>query len=61
MENSANKNTVSPKPKLLDQVRAAIRTKHDSMRTEEAYIYWIRKYIFFHNKRHPAEMGKAEV
>jgi len=46
--------------KLLDQVRDAIRLKHYSIRTEEAYVNWIRRYILFHNKRHPAEMGNAE-
>ena len=50
-----------PKPKLLDQVRDAIRTRHYSHRTEEAYVGWIRRFILFHNKRHPAEMGKAEI
>jgi len=49
------------KPKLLDQVRNALRTKHYSMKTEEAYIHWIKKYIFFHNKRHPKEMGEKEI
>ncbi|MFH1487647.1 MAG: phage integrase N-terminal SAM-like domain-containing protein, partial [Pseudomonadota bacterium] len=41
------------RPKLLDQVRAKIRTKHYSLRTEEAYVHWIQKFILFHNKRHP--------
>lgn len=50
-----------PKPRLLDQVRAAIRTRHYSYRTEEAYIGWIRRFILFHRKRHPAEMGGTEV
>ncbi len=49
------------KPRLLDQVRSVIRIRHYSRRTEEAYLYWIRQYILFHNKRHPLEMGKAEV
>jgi len=49
------------KPKLLDQVRDAIRTRHYSYRTEEAYVGWIRRFIFFHQKRHPAEMGAREV
>lgn len=47
--------------KLLDRVRDAIRRKHYSIRTEEAYINWIKRYIFFHNVRHPDEMGAAEV
>ena len=51
----------APKPKLLDRVRDAIRTRHYSYRTEEAYVGWIRRFIFFHHKRHPAEMGKAEI
>jgi hypothetical protein len=48
-------------PKLLDRVRIAIRTRHYSLRTEEAYVGWIRRYIFFHNKRHPADMGEPEI
>ena len=48
-------------PKLLDQVRLAIRTKHYSIRTEEVYVQWIKRFIFFHNKRHPAEMGESEI
>ncbi|MBI2486516.1 MAG: phage integrase N-terminal SAM-like domain-containing protein [Deltaproteobacteria bacterium] len=50
-----------PKKRLLVLVREAIRRKHYSKRTEEAYIYWIKRYTFFHNKRHPLEMGNAEV
>lgn len=49
------------KPRLLDQVRSVIRIRHYSRRTEEAYTYWIRQFILFHNKRHPLEMGKSEV
>ena len=47
--------------KLLDQVRDAIRRKHYSIRTEEAYIRWIKRFILFHNKRHPQEMGIPEI
>jgi integrase len=50
-----------PKKKLLDLVREAIERKHYSKRTEEAYIHWIKRYIFFHNKRHPLEMGNQEI
>ncbi len=50
-----------PKPRLLDRVRQALRARHMSRRTEEAYVAWIRRFIFFHDKRHPAEMGAAEV
>jgi integron integrase len=49
------------KPKLLDQVREAIRVRHYSHRTEEAYIHWIKRYIFFHGVRHPNEMGALEI
>jgi hypothetical protein len=53
---------MEPKPKkLLDQVRDAIRLKHYSDRTEESYVYWIRRYILFHNKQHPKDMGGAEL
>ena len=47
------------KPKLLDQVRQVIRTRHYSYHTEKAYVGWIKRFIFFHNKRHPAEMGEV--
>ncbi len=53
--------TAYPKPRLLDRVRDAIRARHYSRRTEDAYVGWIRRYIFFHGKRHPAEMGAPEV
>jgi integron integrase len=48
-------------PKLLDQVREVIRLKHYSIRTEQSYVSWIKRYIFFHNKRHPAEMAEPEI
>ena len=48
-------------PRLLDRVRAAIRARHYSRRTEKPYVGWIKRYIFFHAKRHPAEMGAEEV
>jgi integrase len=51
-----------PRPKkLLEQVRDAIRLKHYSYRTEESYVDWIRRYILFHNKQHPKEMGVEEI
>ena len=50
-----------PAPKLLDQVRERIRVKHYSLRTEDAYLHWIRRFILFHGKRHPREMGGPEV
>ena len=48
-------------PKLLDQVRARLRTKHYSIRTENQYVFWIRRFILFHDKRHPRELGAREV
>ena len=51
----------APKPRLLDRVRQAIGTRHYSRRTEKAYVHWIKRFIFFHGKRHPAEMGAVEV
>jgi len=53
--------TESQPPKLLDRVRDKIRLKHYSIRTEQAYVDWIRRFILFHDKRHPKEMGAAEV
>jgi hypothetical protein len=49
------------KLKLLDQVRDVIRRKHFSIRTEQSYVDWIRRFILFHNKRHPRDMAEAEV
>lgn len=49
------------KKKLLDLVRDKIRFKHYSYSTERTYVHWIKHYIFFHNKKHPAEMGKYEI
>ena len=51
----------NPKRKLLDQVREVIRLKHYSIRTEQTYVDWIKRYIFFHGKRHPREMGAAQI
>ena len=48
-------------PKLLDRLRTHLRTRHYSIRTEEAYIDWARRFILFHDKRHPQDMGAAEV
>jgi hypothetical protein len=49
------------KLKLLDQVREAIRMRHYSVRTEEAYVRWIKRFTLFHGKRHPLEMGADEI
>lgn len=48
-------------PRLLDRVRDAIRQRHYSYRTEQAYLHWIRRYIYFHEKQHPAGLGATEV
>jgi len=48
-------------PRLFDRVREAARVRHYSRRTESAYLAWIRRFIFFHGKRHPAEMGAPEI
>jgi len=48
-------------PRLLDEVRKAIRLRHYSYRTEKAYVDWIRRFVVYHDKRHPIQMGGAEV
>ena len=45
------------KPKLLDQLRTFMRARRYSLRTEEAYLHWIRRFILFHGKRHPRDLG----
>ena len=49
------------KPKLLDQLRRAVRVRNYSIRTERSYADWVYRYIVFHNKRHPAEMGAPQI
>ena len=49
------------RPRLLEQVRQTIRLKHYSPRTEESYMHWIKRFILFHNKRHPKDMSVKEV
>jgi integron integrase len=51
----------TPSPRLLEKVRDEIRLRHYSLRTEQAYLGWIKRFILFHNKRHPVEMGADEV
>lgn len=48
-------------PRLLDQVRAAARARHYSPLTEQVFVSWIRRYVLFHDKRHPAQMAEPEV
>ncbi len=52
---------MNPPKKLLEQVRDAIRLKHYSIRTEQAYVDWIRRFVLFHHKRHPQEIGVPEI
>jgi hypothetical protein len=52
--------TARPK-KLLDRVRDVLRVKHYAYRTEKTYIFWIRRYILFHGKKHPSEMGSMQI
>lgn len=54
-------NDTQHKPKLLEQMRAAIRTRHYSYSTEKTYLHWAKRFIIFHDKRHPADMGAPEV
>jgi hypothetical protein len=49
------------KPKLLAQVRVAMRSRHYSKRTEQTYVHWIKRYIFFHDVRHPEKIAETEV
>ena len=56
-----NESAACAPPKLLDQVRWHLRAKRYSIRTEQAYLDWIRRYILFHGKRHPQEMGEAQI
>ena len=56
-----NSPSAPQKPKLLDRVREAIRSRHYSRNTEDAYIAWIKRFIFFHRKRHPREMRAPEL
>jgi site-specific recombinase XerD len=53
--------SAAPKPNLLDQVRQAIGARHYSKRTEKTYAEWIKRFILFHSKRHPLEMGEPEI
>jgi site-specific recombinase XerD len=68
-ESSESPNSIYPedsaqcdrKPRLLDQVRGVIRCKHYSIRTEQSYIDWIKRYIFFHDKQHPEQLGSRHI
>ena len=59
---SFKQGAVPPKPVgLLERVREVARYKHYNIRTEQAYVEWIRRFVQFHGKRHPREMGRLEV
>jgi integron integrase len=57
----ANTSSAARRPNLLDRVREAARVRHLSYRTEQAYVAWVKRFVLFHDKRHPRHMGKNEV
>ena len=59
--NFSDKNDTTRPPKLLDQVRDKLRVKHYSIRTEHTYVDWIKRFILFHGKRHPKDMGARDI
>ena len=61
MATTATTNTPARQPRLLEQVREALRLRHYSLRTEQAYAHWVKRFVLFHDKRHPPETGAAEV
>ncbi len=61
MLDSDNRTMDSNPPKLLEQVRSRLRVKHYSIRTERSYVDWIKRFIWFHGKRHPRDMGAPEL
>ncbi len=58
---SGYRSVEKPPKKLLEQVSDIIRLKHYSYKTEKSYLYWTKRYILFHKKRHPREMGAKEI
>ena len=59
--NLPDKSTTAKSPELLNQVHDKLRVKHYSIRTEQAYVEWIKRYIFFHDKHHPKELGGRDL
>ena len=57
----SNPGSVPPRLRLFDEVRRRLRVKHCILRTEQAYLYWIRRYIQANGRRHPRELGGTEV
>src|SRR5512134_2785773 len=58
---STRSRSPASEPRLLDQLRGRLRVKHYSIRTEQAYADWVRRFILFHGKRYPKDLGPAEV
>ena len=59
--NFSDKNDMVTSPKLLDQVRDKLRVKHYAIRTEQTYVDWIKRYIYFHGKTHPKDFSAQDV
>ena len=57
----SNLGFASPRRRLFDEVRRRLRVKHYSLRTEQAYLYWIRRHIQINGRRHPRELGGKEI
>ncbi|MCR4293385.1 MAG: phage integrase N-terminal SAM-like domain-containing protein [Candidatus Kuenenia sp.] len=60
-KNKTQRKTSDTKPKLLDVMQDKIRLKHYSIRTEQSYMQWVKRFIIYHNKRHPKDMGEKEI
>ena len=58
---SANNTSENSSPRLLDQVRNVIRCRHYSIRTEQSYVDWIKRYILFHDKQHPSNLNETHI
>ena len=56
-----DRHTPARPPRLLDQMSHALRSRHYSPKTEKAYTHWVKRFIHFHDRRHPAEMGEVEI
>ena len=61
VEKSGFSSVRDPEPKLFDQLQEALRARHYSRRTEQAYCSWVKRFIFFHNVRHPKDMAEPEI
>ncbi|MDP4010857.1 MAG: phage integrase N-terminal SAM-like domain-containing protein [Candidatus Roizmanbacteria bacterium] len=61
IKRSSDTSETGRKPKHMDSLCEALRSRHDSRRTEESYCHWVKRFIFFHKVRHPAEMAEPEI